>query len=286
MSSNEKTGAVLVLGGGISGIQSALDLADSGFKVYLVDSAPCIGGVMAQLDKTFPTNDCSMCILAPKLVGAGRHPNIELITNAELMDLEGDSGNFKALILKHAKSVDEEKCTGCGACAQACPVRFQIQTPDKPENPPEIEDGDKIDLIISDYSYLPNPLIQVLLDINHMYNYLPKEVLTYISYKMDIPLSQIYRVATFYKAFSLVPTGKFHIKVCMGTACHVRGARNILEKINNKIADTEEGLFSLETVNCLGACALGPIMVIGEETYGHMTMDKVDKVLSSLQEGE
>ena len=118
----EKVGAVLVVGGGIAGIQASLDLADSGFKVYLFDESPSIGGVMAQLDKTFPTNDCAMCILAPKLVGAGRHPNIHLITNAEIKRADGEAGNFKVTMTRRARYVNGEKCTGCGVCAQKCPV--------------------------------------------------------------------------------------------------------------------------------------------------------------------
>jgi len=117
-----KVGATLVVGGGIAGIQAALDLADAGFKVYMLDESPSIGGTMAQLDKTFPTNDCSMCILAPKLVGAGRHPNIQLITNAKLNEVEGEAGNFRVRIIKSPRYVDEEKCNGCGLCAQHCPV--------------------------------------------------------------------------------------------------------------------------------------------------------------------
>jgi heterodisulfide reductase subunit A len=117
-----KVGAVLVVGGGVAGIQASLDLADSGFKVYLVDQSPSIGGVMAQLDKTFPTNDCSMCILAPKLVAAGRHPNISLITNSEVLGLSGEAGNFEVKIRKRSRYINEEKCNGCGLCAQKCPV--------------------------------------------------------------------------------------------------------------------------------------------------------------------
>jgi len=118
----EKIGAVLVVGGGIAGIQASLDLADSGFRVYLLDESPSIGGAMAQLDKTFPTNDCAMCILAPKLVGAGRHPNIHLITNAEIKRADGEAGNFKVTMTRRARYVNGEKCTGCGVCAQKCPV--------------------------------------------------------------------------------------------------------------------------------------------------------------------
>ena len=117
-----KVGAILIVGGGVAGIQASLDAADSGFRVYLVDQGPSIGGVMAQLDKTFPTNDCSMCILSPKLVATGRHPNITIVTNAEILGLEGDAGNFDVRIRKKSRYVIEEKCNGCGICAQKCPI--------------------------------------------------------------------------------------------------------------------------------------------------------------------
>ncbi|MDQ1280134.1 MAG: heterodisulfide reductase subunit [Thermoproteota archaeon] len=117
-----KVGSVLVVGGGIAGIQASLDMADSGFRVYLLDESPGIGGVMAQLDKTFPTNDCSMCILAPKLVAAGRHPNIHLITNADITGIKGEAGNFDVSVRRRPRYVIREKCTGCGVCAEKCPV--------------------------------------------------------------------------------------------------------------------------------------------------------------------
>ncbi len=119
----DKIGAVLVVGAGIAGIQASLDLADSGYYVYLVDKSPAIGGTMPMLDKTFPTNDCSMCILSPKLVECGRHLNVETLNCAELLDLDGEPGNFKATIKKNARLVDPDKCTGCGSCAEECPVK-------------------------------------------------------------------------------------------------------------------------------------------------------------------
>jgi heterodisulfide reductase subunit A len=115
-------GSVLVLGGGISGIQCALDLANSGYYVYMVEKTPAIGGAMAKFDKTFPTNDCAMCILSPKLVEVNRHPNIELITCADLESVEGTEGNFKVKVRKRARSIDAELCTGCGTCIENCPV--------------------------------------------------------------------------------------------------------------------------------------------------------------------
>jgi heterodisulfide reductase subunit A-like polyferredoxin len=120
---NSPVGAVLVVGSGIAGIQSSLELADAGFKVYLLDEGPAIGGVMAMLDKTFPTNDCSMCILSPKLVGTGRHQNIELLNYCELLSVEGEPGNMKARIRRKPRFVLLDKCTGCMDCAKVCPVQ-------------------------------------------------------------------------------------------------------------------------------------------------------------------
>jgi len=119
---NSKIGAVLVVGGGIGGMQASLDLAEAGFFVYLVDSSPTIGGYMAQLDKTFPTNDCSMCIMSPKLVECGRHINIRIISNSEVESIEGEPGNFEVKLTRRPRYIDEEKCTGCGECSKHCPV--------------------------------------------------------------------------------------------------------------------------------------------------------------------
>jgi len=121
---------VLVIGGGIAGIQASLDLADRGTKVHLVERTPSIGGVMAQLDKTFPTMDCSICILAPKMIECYRHPNITIHTQSEVIGLEGNVGDFRIKVLEHPRSVDATKCTGCALCSEKCPVKkpsaFQV----------------------------------------------------------------------------------------------------------------------------------------------------------------
>ena len=117
------TGSVAVVGGGIAGIQAAIDLADSGFKTYLIESRPSIGGVMAQLDRTFPTNDCAMCILSPKLVEAARHPSIELLSYSDVKSIIGTAGDFKVKVVKKARYVDESKCVGDGVCVEKCPVK-------------------------------------------------------------------------------------------------------------------------------------------------------------------
>ncbi len=116
----------LVIGGGIAGIQSALDLADAGYKVTLVERSPSIGGRMAQLDKTFPTLDCSSCILTPKMMDVANHQNIELLTYSEVTDINGSVGNYNVTITKHPRYIDMEKCTGCGDCAAACRLQGHV----------------------------------------------------------------------------------------------------------------------------------------------------------------
>jgi heterodisulfide reductase subunit A len=118
------TNKALVIGGGIAGMNAALDLAEMGFKVYLLEKTESIGGHMAQLDKTFPTLDCSICIEGPKMVDVGRHPNIQIIANADLLRVDGYVGNFKVKVRKNPRYVIAERCTGCGECKDACPIEY------------------------------------------------------------------------------------------------------------------------------------------------------------------
>jgi heterodisulfide reductase subunit A len=115
---------VMVVGGGISGIQAALDLANTGFRVYLVDKSPAIGGKMSQLDKTFPTNDCSMCIESPKFIECSRHPNIEILTYTEVDNVRGQAGEFQVTLIKKPRYIIEDRCTGCTTCVEFCPVKI------------------------------------------------------------------------------------------------------------------------------------------------------------------
>lgn len=133
-------------------------------------------------------------------------------------------------------------------------------------------------------------LIAVLQDIQEAFNYLPKDALTAAGKALGIPISRVYEVATFYNAFSLKPRGEHIVKICMGTACHVRGASAIQDKMERTLCikpgeTTEDKKFSLETVNCVGACALGPVVVIDTEYHGQVTMAKVDKIIGKLKEG-
>ncbi len=287
-----KIGSVLVIGGGIGGVQAALDLAGSGYKVYLLDERPAIGGTMAQLDKTFPTNDCSMCILAPKLVDAGRHQNIEIITMADVDKIEGEPGMFKVRVKKNPRFVDESKCTGCGSCWNNCPVRNIPQRDEKEIVRPELEEKDlkKITTLIGNNENGRGTLVPLLQDINIEYGYLPENILKYVSSELDIPLSQIYNIVTFYKGFSLTPRGRYVISVCLGTACHVRGGRKIMDALERdlgiKAGQTTPDLnFTLEAVRCVGVCGLAPVVIVGEDFYGKMNQVKAQKTVGKYRDG-
>jgi NADH:ubiquinone oxidoreductase subunit E len=276
-SSDGKVGAVMVLGAGVAGIQASLDLADMGYKVYLVENRPSIGGAMAQLDKTFPTNDCAMCLLSPKLVDTARHPNIEIITNTDLQKVDGSAGNFAVTLNKRPRYIDEEKCTGCGTCINNCPVR----------NVPHFEEVDelgKVQLddegrqrlrqILDEHEAERSAVISVLQGVNKQYKYLPENVLRHVARALDIPLSRVYNIATFYNAFSLTPKGEHIIHVCLGTACYVKGGTKILEAIQRKLevgvgGTTKDSKFSLETVSCLGCCGQSPVITVNEDIYGY-----------------
>lgn len=289
-SNDQKTGAVMVVGGGIAGVQASLDLAESGYYVYLVEESPALGGSMAQLDKTFPTNDCSMCILSPKLVECGRHLNIEVLAHSDLKDLEGQPGKFTATIHRRASFIDEAKCVGCGLCIEHCLTRNEIRLPEllEPARAALEVDGTVVDSIIERHDANASALIAILQDINEQFRYLPKHVLRYVSFRLGIPLSHTYHVATFYTAFSLVPRGRHTIKVCMGTACKVNGADMLLEQIQDRLqveagGTTKDQRFSLEVVRCLGCCSLSPVVVIDEDTHACVNIDRIDRLLDQYE---
>jgi len=286
----KKVGSALVLGGGIGGMQSALDLAESGIKVYLVDNKPSIGGVMAQLDKTFPTNDCAMCTMAPRLVEIGRHKDIEVITLADIEKIRGSAGNFEVTINKRPRYVDEEKCTGCGTCVANCPVQNIIYiTPEREKIDITVEDMTIMNDIIKDYEISESALVPILQKANDTYNYLPEPVIKYTADQLNMPLSLVYRIATFYNAFSLEPRGKHLITICLGTACHVKGAERVIQAFESELdikrgETTQDMMFSIESVRCIGCCGLAPVLKVGDEIHGHMAKNKVPDLLKSYQD--
>lgn len=149
----------------------------------------------------------------------------------------------------------------------------------------------KIDDILKRYSFQKTYIVGILQEIQKEYNHLPREALTYIAEKLTMPLSQVYSLATFYKAFSLKPRGKYLIAVCVGTACHVRGAPRLVDEIERLLnitpgLTTGDGLFTLETVNCLGCCAIGPVMVINDKYYEQVNVNRVAAILEKYKDGD
>lgn len=149
--------------------------------------------------------------------------------------------------------------------------------------------SDKVAAIIERHESDRGQLVAMLQDIQGEYHYLPKEALVKVSKVLGIPLSQVYNVATFFKAFSLKPRGKHVINVCLGTACHVRGAVRVLEKLERSLnvksgETTTDFKFTLETVNCMGACALGPVVRVDGEYFGQMNIEKVDHMLAQFKD--
>lgn len=146
----------------------------------------------------------------------------------------------------------------------------------------------KVDEICKTHANRADQLIGILQDVQKSYNYLPRETMERVAERLEVPLSRVYSVATFFKAFSLKPRGKHHVCVCMGTACHVRGAPKVLSELERelklKAGETDKGLnYTLETVNCVGACALGPVAVVNGEYHGKLTMDGVAKMLQQIK---
>jgi NADH:ubiquinone oxidoreductase subunit E/NAD-dependent dihydropyrimidine dehydrogenase PreA subunit len=282
-------GAVLVCGGGIAGIQASLDLSAAGFHVYLVEESPTIGGGMARLDKTFPTGDCATCIISPKLVECMRDLNIEVLTMSDVVELDGQAGRFQATVRRRPRSVDAEKCTGCGDCWTACPVRNSPQSPPafQPGESLGSEDAARLDEILARHQGDPGATMPVLQDINQSYRYIPRTVLEHVAKRGEIRLAELLRVASFYDQFRLKPVGRHVVEVCSGTSCHSRGSRALLEHLEKTIGvqagETDrDARFTLRTVRCLGLCALSPAMKIDGQSFGRVKLDRVPQILEQF----
>ena len=187
----------------------------------------------------------------------------EIATSRELSQLEAEAFRYLG-ILKQTKNKSEE-------------VMKQM-----------VQELAKIDQTVDKYHGDKDCLIQILLDIQRENRWLPKDALMWVSEKLDIPLSQIYHIATFYKAFSLVPQGRHSVSVCVGTACHVRGAPRLLEKVTDtlkvKPEETSSDLrFTLNTVNCLGCCALGPVIVVDDEYHSNPSTEAMEKIFNACK---
>ena len=186
--------------------------------------------------------------------------------------------------------MNPEKCTGCGVCLDACPIRYEVQLPEE-EGRARTAYGAATDEaavtdIIGRHREERGNLLPILLDINRHFNWLPRASLEQVADELKTPLTEILRVASFYNAFSLTPRGKHTINVCLGTGCFVKGSTRLLDQLERKLAikhgqTTEDMLFTLEVVRCIGCCALAPAMRVGEDTFGRLTPGQVSKIIDS-----
>jgi NADH:ubiquinone oxidoreductase subunit E/NAD-dependent dihydropyrimidine dehydrogenase PreA subunit len=288
------TQRVMVIGAGIAGIQTALDIANAGYEVVLVERQPSIGGYMSMLDETFPTLDCSQCILTPRMVEIMQNDKIKLYSYSEIEQVDGYIGNFEAKIRMKARSVDLDKCTGCGDCWNNCMSRNKISVPApvsvRDKTPDDVIET--VDAVVAKYDDPAGMVIGALQDIQNKFNYLRQDAMMYMSEKAEIPLSRLYSVARFYGAFSLKPRGRFIIRACLGTACHLRGGGKIVDAVMRELGigdgeTTEDLMFTLEIVHCLGACALAPLVTMNGKYYGKMTVSKMMRLIEQChQESE
>jgi NADP-reducing hydrogenase subunit HndC len=292
VTASHKRGSVLVVGGGIGGIQTSLDLADQGFRVYLVEKTASIGGKMVQLDKTFPTNDCAMCMISPKLVACARHPNIEILTLADVETVAGEPGRFCVTVRQEPRSVDPTKCTGCGMCIEECPVRNVIAPVTSAPKPEALASADEAVLgpLVSELSAEPGSLLPALERLNAHYGYVPKALLEHLADRLGLPLAQALRVASFYHLLSLRRPGRHVIEICRGAACHLAGAGAILAHLENVLgieagATTADGLFMLRATHHVGYCAEAPVVRVDGQPLVRMTPEKIDAVLETLRAG-
>ena len=282
-------GAVLVCGGGIAGIQASLDLSAAGFRVFLVEESPTIGGGMARLDKTFPTGDCATCIISPKLVECIRDYNIDVLTMADVTALEGEAGHFTAEVRKRPRGVNAAKCTGCGDCWTICPVRNTAEPPPpfQPSEPLAEAEAAQLSKILARHEGQLGNLLPVLQEVNQTYGYLPRVMLEHLACLWGLRLAEVLRVASFYDRFHLEPTGRHVVEVCAGTSCHARSSRGLLEKLEREIGveagqTDRSGRFTLRTVRCLGLCALSPALKIDGQAFGRVNLDRVPEILEQF----
>jgi len=278
-----------VVGGGIGGMQAALDLAAAGIKAYLADTGPAIGGVMSQLDKTFPTNDCAMCTMAPRLVEIGRHRDVELLTLSAVERLEGEPGHFTVTIRKRPRYVNETACTGCGTCVASCPTRARVQPVPVPRVELEPPYRELVPAIVEKHRGRDGPLMPILQEVNAALNYFPESVLRYIAQETGYSLAHVYRIATFYSAFSIAPRGRYVISVCLGTTCYVRGGDRVMERMSELLGikpeeTTADLRFTLKSVRCIGCCGLAPAVMVGHDVYGKLTRQEVAGILRRYRE--
>ena len=207
-----------------------------------------------------------------------------------MKEVTGTPGRFRTALETQPRYVDLAKCTGCGACLEACPIRYEVQLREEEQAArtayAAATEETAVAEIIARHQDQRGNLLPILLDINRQFNWLPRPALEHVSAELNLPLTQILRVASFYNAFSLKPRGRYLINVCLGTGCFVKGSPRILEELERKLGTThgqttDDKLFTLEVVRCIGCCALAPAMRVGEDTFGRLAPGQVGKIIDS-----
>ena len=215
--------------------------------------------------------------------------NINLLTCAEVESVVGEEGHYQVTVRQEPRYVDRDKCTGCGDCTRACLVHNIIQIPEKPLLPAmSTEEESALTATLTAHHNRKSDLIAMLIEISDQIGYLPRPILVNLPDRLQIPLSEVYRVATFYAQFRFQPPGRHQIMVCQGTACHVRESGLILDALTRNLGimpgeTTADLNFSLDRVACFGACAIAPVVVVGEKVFGAMTTRKTDKLIGKLR---
>ena len=282
-------GSVLVCGGGVAGIQAALDLSAAGFAVYLVEESPTIGGTMARLDKTFPTGDCATCIISPKLVQCMRDYNIEVLTMADVQSLEGEAGAFKVEVQRRPRGVIAEKCTGCGDCWSQCPVRY-VPQPTAAMQPSEHLTAPRCGLGRCD----PGPLSRRPGPADPGPSGRDRRAPLSAPPGAGVPGRAAEDFAgrdpprgQFLQRLQPGAGGAAHdrdlpghglLRPRLGAALGTPRAGNRRRRGRNRF----RGQFTLRTVRCIGCCALAPAMRIDGVTFGKVKLDKVVNILEQF----
>jgi NADP-reducing hydrogenase subunit HndA len=192
-------------------------------------------------------------------------------------------------VVRKARYVDSSKCTGCGVCLEKCPTRYAPRFKTRKTEVTLSDDERRLMTeLIERHGKSRTPVMRILQETNARLRYLPENVLRYLSLEFAVPVSVLYRIATFYTAFSLTPRGEHLVSVCTGTACHIKGAARLVDELQRELdiavgGTTRDLRFSLETVRCLGCCSLAPVVKVGERVYGGVKPGEISRILKEYR---
>jgi NADH-quinone oxidoreductase subunit E len=222
-------------------------------------------------------------------VACMRDLNIEVLTMTDLMELEGEAGNFRAIVRTRPRSVNKNKCTGCGDCIEHCPVR-NVPKPVEAFKPSrDIDNKEKamLDDLMAKHQGDPGALMPMLEAINRNYGHLPRQLIEHTAERLNIPMANVLRVASFYDKMRFKPSGRHLIQICNGTSCHSQHSKILLHRLEKELGVSEgqtdqSGRFTLTTVRCLGLCALSPSIRIDDVTFSRVEPHEIPSLLEQF----